>query len=132
MGRKLSTAAKEFTPEPIVNVRGEKGQYFEGLLLEHRTIKGKYKNEDGSDKPQHIFSFAIEDTDMSLELKQPDGTYAEAKVNVGDTVSIFPPTRLFNALNTAQKGEKIRIVYTGLGKAGKFGGKPHTFNVEVI
>jgi hypothetical protein len=35
-------------------------------------------------------------------------------------------------LRQAEVGWKIKIVYLGLGKATKFGGKPHDYEVEQI
>ncbi len=131
MGRSLSTASKELTPTPVVQVRGEVGQFFEGKLLSHKTTKSKWLKEDGTPRLQHIFEFAIQDTDMELQIKKND-EYIPADVSVGETVAIFPPTRLANGLIEAQIGEIIRIEYLGVGKAGRRGGKPHLYKVEVI
>ncbi len=131
MGRSLSTASKELTPTPVVQVRGEAGQFFEGKLLSHKTTKSKWLKEDGTPRLQHIFEFAIQDTDMELQIKKND-EYVPADVNIGETVAIFPPTRLANGLIEAQVGEVIRIEYLGVGKAGRRGGKPHLYKVEVI
>lgn len=131
MGRSLSTASKELTPTPVVQVRGEAGQFFEGKLLSHKTTKSKWLKEDGTPRLQHIFEFAIQDTDMELQVKEND-TYVTANVNIGETVAIFPPTRLANGLVEAHVGETIRIEYLGVGKAGRRGGKPHLYKVEVL
>lgn len=133
MGRPLSTASKELVKTPCVQVRGEKGQFFVGTLVDHKSSKSKkYVKDDGSPKVQHVFEFAIQDTDMEIQISNDKGEYVEASVGVGDTVAVFPPTRLLNALLEAQKGETIRFEYLGLGKAGKRGGKPHEYKVEVI
>ena len=94
-------------------------------------MPSQYKNEDGSAKNYNVYEFAIEDTDMPIQKK--DGKeYIEAEVTAGDSVSVFAPTRLNNALTKANNGDRIKITYMGLGKATKFGGKPHEFDVEVL
>jgi len=129
MGTKLSTSSLESTP--VINVRGDKGQYFVGKLLSHKTTPSQYKDEKtGEPKVHHIYEFAIEDTNMRIERKEGK-EYVEAKVIEGDTVSIFAPTRLNNALRQATAGQRITIKYLGMGKATKFGGKPHDYEVEV-
>lgn len=132
MGRSLSTASKELTPTPVVQVRGNKGEYFEGRLVSHKTTKSKWLKEDGTPRVQHIFEFAVADTDMELQIKGANGEYGPANVEVGATVAVFPPTRLANALVEAKEGETIRIIYEGVGKAGRRGGKPHLYSVEVL
>lgn len=129
MGTKLSTGSMDATP--LVNIREQKGQFFIGTLGEHRQIDSQYKNEDGTAKKFDIYDFAIEDTDMAIQKKEGK-EYVEAKVEVGDTVAVFAPTRLNNALRRAVPGARLKITYMGLGKATKFGGKPHEFDVEVL
>lgn len=128
---KLSTASAEMKNTPVVNVRGAKGEYFEGILNGSRPVKSAYKNEDGSDKMQNIYEFIVEDTTMGIQIKK-DKEYIDATVEAGDTVSMFAPTRLNNALRQATNGMRLKITYLGLGKAAKKGGKPHEYDVEVI
>lgn len=129
MGTKLSTSSGGSSV--VVNVRGEKGQYFVGKLLTHKTAKSAYKNEDGTDKQYDIYEFTLEDSDMVFQKK--DGKeYKDVTPEAGATVSIFAPTRLNNALRQAEVGQKIKIEYQGMVKAGKKGGKAHDFDVEVI
>lgn len=132
MGQKLSTASGELKSTPVVNVRGEKNQYFIGTFAGHKQVASSFKNEKtGEARMQDIYEFTLEDTDMELLVKQ--GTsYTPTKMVVGDTVSIFAPTRLNNALVQATKGMRLQITYLGLGKASKFGGKPHMYDVEVL
>lgn len=129
MGMKLST--NSMNSSPLVNVRDAKGQYFIGVLGEHRQTDSQYKNEDGTAKKYDIYEFAIEDTDMAIQKKEGK-EFVNVNVAEGDTVTVFAPTRLNNALKQAPKGSKIKITYMGLGKATKFGGKPHEYEVEVL
>lgn len=132
MGQKLSTAGQDFEPSVTVNVKLEKGQFFKGVLKAHKTPPSPYKNQDGSAKTFNVYEFELIDTDMELTIKKGD-VYVEAKgVTGGDLVSIFAPTRLNNALSKAVLGASIHIMYLGKGKAGKMGGAPHMFDVEVI
>lgn len=131
MGTKLSTASPDMKNTPVVNVRGTKGEYFQGILTGSRAVKSGFKNEDGSDKTQNIYEFTVEDTDMEIVIK--DGKeYKPVEIGEGDAVSMFAPTRLNNALRQATKGMRLKITYLGLGKAAKKGGKPHEYDVEVI
>jgi hypothetical protein len=107
MGTKLSTQGS--SSSVTANVRGEKGQYFIGKLLAHKTAASAYKNEDGSAKNYDIYEFSVEDTNM--ETTKKDGKeYKPVDVAPGDAVSIFAPTRLNNALRQAEVGWKIKIV----------------------
>jgi hypothetical protein len=129
MGTKLSTSSKEGTP--VVNVKSVTGQYFVGTLESHKQIDSQYKNEDGTAKKFDIYQFLVEDTDMAIQRKQGK-EYVDADVSVGTEVSIFASTRLNNALRQAKNGDRLKITYLGLGKATKFGGKPHQYDVEVL
>lgn len=131
MGTKLSTASKEIKNTPVVNVRGTKGEYFQGILTGVRTVKSGFQNEDGSDKTQNIYEFTIEDTTMAIVVKEGK-EYIDVDTKEGDTVSMFAPTRLNNALRQATNGMRLKITYLGLGKAAKKGGRPHEYDVEVI
>jgi hypothetical protein len=132
MGTKLSTASAEMKNTPVVNVRGTKGDTFQGILMGSRAVKSGFKDEKtGEDKFQNIYEFTVEDTTMEVSVK--DGKeYKPVDISDGDTVSMFAPTRLNNALRQATKGMRLKITYLGLGKAAKKGGKPHEYDVEVI
>lgn len=132
MGTKLSTAGQDFEPSVTVNVKLEKDQYFVGILKAHKTPPSPYKNMDGSAKVFNVYEFELVDTDMELTVKKGDAYVPAKGVNGGDMVSIFAPTRLNNALSKASLGSQIKIVYLGKGKAGRMGGQPHTYDVEVI
>ena len=108
MGQKLSTGSLDATP--LVNVRDQKGQYFIGTLGEHRQIDSQYKNEDGTAKKYDIYDFAVEDTDMAIQKKEGK-EYIDVNVSQGDTVAIFAPTRLNNALKRAPKDSRLKITY---------------------
>jgi hypothetical protein len=129
VGTKLNTSS--LGASVIVNVRGEKGTYFVGKLLGHKQVASPYKNETGIVKNYEVYEFAVEDTTMETHKKEGK-EYKNVDVAAGDAVSIFAPTRLNNALRQAEVGWKIKITYLGLGKATKFGGKPHDYEVEVI
>jgi hypothetical protein len=129
MGTKLSTRSD--SKSVVVNVRGEKGQFFQGELAAHKQADSKYTNEDGSKKKLEIYEFKVEDTNMQLQ-KQEGKEYVEATVAPGDIVSLFAPTRLNNALRQASVGQHIKFTYLGLGKATGRGGKPHEYDVEAI
>lgn len=122
MGKKLSTASPDMEKTPTVHVRGEKGQYFIGALMKHKQVNSKFKDADGNVRLQDLYEFAIEDTDMDIT----------GEAEAGATVSIFAPTRLNNALRQAELGQRIKIVYLGVGKATGKGGKPHTYDVEIL
>lgn len=133
MGTKLSTASQELKKTPLVNVRGEKGEYFIGVLVGSRAVKSSFKNEDGSDKVQNVYEFAPEDTDMGIVIKDEGAKeYRAATEAECETVGIFAPTKLNNALKQAEKNMRLKITYLGLGKAAKKGGRPHEYDVEII
>jgi len=125
----LSTTTLESTP--IVNVRGEKGQFFVGTLVGHKSVESQYKDDKGNKKNFDIYDFTIEDGDMQVQ-KKVGKEYVDTPVGVGDSVAVFAPTRLNNALKQAAVGSRIKITYLGLGKATKRGGKPHEYEVEVL
>ncbi len=129
MGTKLSTSSQGSSV--LVGIRGEKGSYFVGVFQAHKQATSQYKDEEGNAKMFDIYEFKLEDTDMKLEKK--DGKiYNEVGGVPGMDVALFAPTRLNNALRQAEVGQKIKITYLGLGKATKFGGKPHEYEVEVL
>lgn len=131
MGTKLSTASADIKPTPVINVRGTKGETFTGTLISHKTHPNGYKNEKGEEGVHNIYEFVVEETDMSAQIKSGK-EYVDADISDGDTVNLFAPTRLNNALRQAEKGMRLKITYLGKGKATKFGGKPHEYDVEVI
>lgn len=132
MGQKLSTASAEMKNTPVVHVRGTKGQFFQGVLVSSRAVKSGFKDEKtGEDRFQNIYEFTVENTDMEVMLKEGK-EYKNVDIGEGDTVSMFAPTRLNNALRQATKGMTLKITYLGLGKAAKKGGRPHEYDVEVI
>jgi hypothetical protein len=129
VGTKLST--NSLGSSVVVNVRGEKGTYFVGKLLAHKSVASQYKDEAGNAKNHEVYEFSVEDTTMDTQKKEGK-EYKNVDVAAGDSVSIFAPTRLNNALRQAEVGWKIKITYLGLGKATKFGGKPHDYEVESL
>jgi len=129
MGRKLSTTTQD--SKPIVSVKETKGQFFIGVREEHRQVESQFKNEDGTNKKFDVYDFLVEDTDMALLLKEGK-EYVIAKVEVGASVAITYSFRLNNALKQTSAGDRIKFVYMGLGKATKFGAKPHEYEVEVL
>lgn len=131
MSKQLSTAGRSLTPSVIVNVKGEKGQFFVGKLLAAKKAPSPYKDVNGNIKPFNIYEFELEETDMELTVKKGSAYVLVKDVTAGMPVSIFAPTRLHNALSQASVGDVITIKYDGLGKATKMGGKPHEFSVEV-
>lgn len=132
MGTKLSTSSKEFAPTIGVNVRGEEGQFFIGVLTAHKSPPSQYKKQDGSIRNHEVYEFELEDTDMELTVKKGNGYALVKDAEPGTPVAVFAPTRLHNGLSQAKIGDRLSIKYLGLGKAGKMGGKPHTYEVEII
>lgn len=132
MGKKLSTAGQSFEPTVGVNVRGEEGQFFIGVLMGHKSPPSQYKKQDGSIRNHEVYEFELEETDMELTIKKNTAYVLVKDGEPGMPVSMFAPTRLHNALLQATPGDRIKITYLGLGKAGKMGGKPHTYDVEVL
>lgn len=129
MGAKLSTDSNQ--SNVIVNVRGEKGSYFVGVLKGYKTVKSQFKNDRGEDRMYDVYDFAVKETNMETQIKQ-DGKYVPKDVEEDEMVAIFAPTRLNNALQRATVETTLKITYLGLGKASKKGGKPHTYDVEIV
>lgn len=130
MGTKLNTSSG--TNTPVVSVKEKKGTYFVGMLKGYRAQESGYKNEKtGADNPYHIYEFGVVDTDMGVQIKQGK-EYVDTDIGENAVVCLFAPTRLHNALKQASMGQTIKITYLGLGKATKFGGKPHEYDVEVV
>ena len=130
MGTKLSTQSNSGS-DVVVNVKGEKGQFFVGNLLGHKQAKSQYKNFDGSEKQYDIYQFKLEDSDMDFQKKEGK-EYKDATPVAGDLVTVFAPTRLNNALRQAEVGQKIKFVFLGKVKAGKKGGQANEYDCEVI
>jgi hypothetical protein len=130
---KLSTDSNTLSSDVVVNVATTKGQYFKGKVESRKLIDSKYKNDDGSKKMRDIYILSVIDTDMdTVQKKQGSKEYTEVSVAPGDKVTVFPPTRLNNALKQTKDGDIVLFTYLGLGKATGRGGKPHTFDVELI
>ena len=130
---KLSTDSNNMSSDVVVNVATTKGQYFKGKVESRKSIKSAYKNEDGSVKMRDIYILSVIDTDMgTVQKAQGSKEYTEVNVAPGDKVTVFPPTRLNNALKQTKDGDTVLFTYLGLGKATGKGGKPHTFDVELI
>lgn len=130
---KLSTDSNTLSSDVVVNVTTQKGQYFKGKVESRKSIKSTYKNDDGSIKMRDIYVLSVIDTDMmTLQKVQGSKEYTEVSVAPGDKVTVFPPTRLNNALKQTKDGDVVLFTYLGLGKATGRGGKPHTFDVELI
>lgn len=131
MPKELSTSSRSIDPSVVANVRGEEGQFFSGKLVAKKTAPSQYKKQDGSIRDHNIYEFTLEETDMELTVKKGSDYVLVKDIKHGMPVSIFAPTRLHNALSQANIGDVITVTYTGLGKAGKKGGKPHTYKVTV-
>ena len=130
MGKQLSTAGQGLLPSVIVNVKGEEDQFFVGKLTAAKTAPSPYKDINGNPKRFNIYEFELVETDMELTTKK-GSAYVMVKGAPGDSVSVFAPTRLHNALSQASIGDVVSFKYEGLGKATKMGGKPHEYTVEV-
>lgn len=131
MSRELSTASQTFEPTPVVQVRGEKGQVFKGILKGHKERDSQYVDEEGNPRKQHIYEFSVLDSTMDIQVKEGKD-YKSVDVQQGDTVAIFAPSRLNNALKQAKVEETIEITYLGLGKASGRGGRAHEYKVVVL
>ena len=131
MGNKLSTQSADIKPTPVINVRGKKGETFTGVLVSHKTHPNGYKNEKGVEGVHNIYEFIVEETDMTAQIKKGK-EYVDTEFSEGDTVCLFAPTRLNNALRQAEKGMRLKITSDGMGKATKFGGKPYEYTVEIL
>jgi hypothetical protein len=80
-----------------------------------------------------IYILSVIDTDMgTVQKAQGSKEYTEVDVAPGDKVTVFPPTRLNNALKQTKDGDIVLFTYLGLGKATGRGGKPHTFEVDLL
>jgi hypothetical protein len=130
---KLSTSGNQFVSDVLVNTTEDDGRYFKGKIISRKPIKSAFKDEAGNVKMRDIYIFSVIDTNMNT-VQKPQGSkeYKPVDVAPGDSVTVFPPTRLSNALKQTKDGDTVKFVYLGLGKAGKFGGKPHEFDVELI
>lgn len=123
MGRKLTTNAQA---TPVVNVTETVGSFVQGVLRERKEVKTQWGMRP-------VFGLELEDSDMRFMTKGDKGLYIEIKeVAQGSLVSIFAPTLLDRALQQATAGDKVKIVYSGVGKAKKGRNAPHMFDVEII
>jgi hypothetical protein len=129
MGTKLNT--ESLIPSTILNIRGQAGQFFQGTILSRKQQKSPYKKEDGTVRMFDIYEMSIEDTDMATQRKEGK-EYVDVPVKVGDTVTVFAPTKLNNALRQVNDGTRVKFTYLGLGKAANGGGKPHMYEVEAL
>jgi hypothetical protein len=122
MGRKLTS---DMQATPVVSLTEKEGAFFQGVLVERKLVKTQW-----GERP--LFNFELDDTDMRITKKEGK-EYLETDVEQGATVAVFAPTMLDRALVKAEAGDKLKIVYTGLGKSAKKGrNAPHTFDVEII
>ena len=122
MGTKLTGQPRENTP--VVAVTRKVDGYFVGILGD-KGREVKMRRGKGN-----VYSFQVEDTDFPTELKTPEGKYIEAIIDIGAKVCIFAPKVLHEALQGANVGDKIKLVY--LGKVQGQNADYHNFDVEKI
>jgi hypothetical protein len=130
---KLSTGGDGLKSDVVVNVSTEKDQYFKGTVASRKSIKSAFKNDDGSVKMRDIYIFTLIDTNMeTMQKAQGSKEYKSVDVSAGDSVTVFAPTRLNNALKQTKDGDTVKFVYLGKGEKTKFGGRAHQYDVELI
>lgn len=123
MGQKLATQ-KPLESTPVVNVRGEVGQFMIGKYLGMKTVAMSFG-------PKNVYEFAIQESTMPI-LRKEGKEYVETDVKKGGKVAVFASTRLNYALEQATVGQVLKITYLGLGKKPKRGGNaPHEHEVEI-
>lgn len=122
MGEKLT--GKSMEPTPVISITGKEGGFFVGVAQD----KGKEVALKRGKKM--VYSFLVKDTDFPVQLKKADGNYGDVDVAENTKVSVFAPTVLNSALQLANVGDTIKIVY--LGKARGKNGEYHNFDVERI
>src|SRR6188768_108000 len=108
MGRKLTSNVQG---SPLLNIKSVANSFVQGEVTDRKEVKTEY-----GQKP--VYTLKLEETSMGAVAKQ-DGKYIEITVGAGDLVSFFAPTLLDKALVQANPGDRVRIVYLGLGKAKK-------------
>ena len=121
MGRKLSSGQQS---SPVVSLTKKEGAFLQGALTNRKEVKTVWG-------VRPVYTLKVEETDMGLSVKQ--GTsYVDVPFVQGIEVAIFAPTILDRMLQQTEGGDRVRIVYSGLGKAKKGRNAPHMFDVEVL
>lgn len=123
---KAKSVSGDFKPTPTVSVKEKAGTFFEGKLAAYKEIASAYEH------PWNVYDFEVKDTDMSITVRKDKGEYVEASITPGETVALFAPTRLHNILKDQPVGASLRIEYLGMVKAGKKGGKAHSYKVFAL
>lgn len=100
--RALST---ELRSNPTVRLADKLGSRFVGKYLNSKdvTINGK------SNK---LYEFAAIDGDALITVKE-GGTYKEANINAGDTVTVFGSKAIDTAMVQVNSGETVEIIFNG-------------------
>ena len=112
----------DFKPTPTVSIKEKEGTFFEGTFLSYKEVASQYEH------PWNVYDFEVKDTNMPVTVKNGK-EYVPAIVIPGEKVAIFAPTRLHNILKGQQPDTDIRIEYMGMVKAGKKGGRAHSYKV---
>lgn len=115
----------DFKPTPTVSVKEKVGTFFEGKFMSYKELPSQYE------KPWQVYDFELIKTDMPITVKN-GAAYTPAVVIPGENVAIFAPTRLHNILKGILPDTDLRIEYTGMVKAGKKGGRAHTYKVFAL
>lgn len=113
---KLSGGTGDFKPTPNLSLTGAVGNKAIGVIqgrFETKTFPGKYST-----------LLSIIETNGSTTLYDKETkSEKEVDIEVGDKVFLQESTVLANALSQLKKGDKVEIIYTGLGER-KPGRKP--------
>lgn len=100
--RPLSTELKS---NPTVRLADKVGSRFVGRYLTSRdiTINGKVSK---------LHEFAALDGDALITVKS-GGTYVEANIKQGDTVSLFGSKAIDTAVEQVKTGETVEFIFNG-------------------
>jgi len=99
------TLSTELKSNPTVRLADKLGSRFVGKYLASKDITI-------NSKPSKLHEFAAVDGDALITIKD-GGTYREADVKEGDTVSVFGSKAIDTAIAQVVPGETVEIVFNG-------------------
>lgn len=111
---------------PNIDLRGEIGQYLIGEFV------GRFENKNYPGKYSSLIK--VEETTGSTTLWDKEKKKeVEVDIEAGDSVFLQESSWLANFLEKVEKGQRIRIEYTGQGKPKKKGYKAaYEYKTEVL
>lgn len=116
---------QERKKSPTLDLRGAEGNYVVGVFqgrFESKLFPGKYAS----------LINVTETTGNTTIYNKEKKIAVEVDIDEGDSVFLSESTWLASFLEKRTKGDKIRIEYTGKGKAKKGMKAPFTYKTEVL